>query len=261
MDHQRDGLDVSIHQTLFATYDNPMIVVDSADFDGTNDWMTRGAGLTGAADSKKGIFSVWLRLDGGDGVGLYIAAMPSNKLIIRRGFATDTFVIVATNSAPNNILDMNTAGAYLAGATWLHLLASWDLATAGARHIYVNDVADLSVNVFTDDTIDYTETDFFVGSSSAAGANLFNGCIAELYFAPGQYLDFSIVSNRRKFISASGKPVYLGTTGAVPTGTAPLVYQHLDDAEAVADFATNRGTGGDFTITGTLVTGSDSPSG
>ena len=81
----------------------------------------------------------------------------------------------------------------------------------------------------------------------------FNGALAEVYFAPGQYLYFSIASNRRKFISRTGKPVHLGTTGMLPTGTAPLVYHHLDDAEAVANFATNRGTGGNFTITGNTI--------
>ena len=86
------------------------------------------------------------------------------------------------------------------------------------------------------------------------------GFFAEVSFAFGQSLDFSIVSNRRKFLSAGGKPVFLGADGSLPTGTAPIIYQHLDDGEAVANFATNRGTGGDFTITGTLDTGSTSPS-
>jgi hypothetical protein len=38
------------------------------------------------------------------------------------------------------------------------------------------------------------------------------------------------------------------------------MYHHLDNGEAVANFATNRGTGGNFTITGTLDTASTSPS-
>ena len=134
---------------------------------------------------------------------------------------------------------------------------SWDMAVTS--HVYVNDASDKNQVTLTDDTIDYTKEDCVVGAQGD-GTFKFDGCLAELYFAPGQYLDFSIVANRRKFISASGKPIQLGRRGELPTGTAPLVYQHLDKGEAVANFATNRGPGGDFTITGTPDTGSTSPS-
>ena len=250
---------MSIHQALLATYPNPMIVCDSADFDGTNDYMTRGAGLTGAADSKSGILSCWIRLDGTDsalqGI-LYSEATPVTFIFARQ--ADNTFRISGANTAGTLILLLVTTGTYLASSTWLHVLASWNLATA-AGNLYINDVSDLAAPTLTDDTIDYTRTDWWIGSATG-GSSRSDSCLAEPYFAPGQYLDFSLVHNRRKFISASGKPVHLGTTGALPTGTAPLVYQHLADAEAVANFATNRGTGGDFTITGTLDTGSTSPS-
>ena len=241
--------------------DNPMRVCDSADFDGTNDYMNRGADLTGSADSKLGIVSVWLRLDGGDAANqmfLNNGTLATNHFSVRR-INTNIFVVTGANAAGTPILSITTTSTYTAGATWLHLLSSWNLGTAGARSIYMNDVSDLTQLTFTDDTLDYTLTDWSVGALTD-GASKLDGCMAELYFAPGQYLDFSLVHNRRKFISASGKPVHLGTTGALPTGTAPLVYLHLDDAEAVANFATNRGTGGDFSITGTLATGSDSPS-
>jgi hypothetical protein len=240
-----------------AGYANPMIVCDSADFDGTNDYMTRGA-LTGIEDSKQGIFSAWVRWDV-DGVAdrILVLAEPLTGWFCLR-LNDNTFGIGGDNSAGTEILQLLTTSSLLAGSTWYHLLASWDLASA-AGHLYVNDVADLQTPTLTNDTIDYTKSQVSVGATFG-GSLLLNGALSEVYFAPGQYLDFSLVHNRRKFISASGKPVHLGTTGALPTGTAPLVYQHLDDAEAVANFATNRGTGGDFTITGTLETGSTSPS-
>jgi hypothetical protein len=130
---------------------------------------------------------------------------------------------------------------------------------ATANHLYINDVDDENVLTFTDDTLDYTGGDWSVGARPSGNLK-FDGCLSEFYFAPGQYLDFSLVANRRKFISPTGKPVQLGLTGSLPTGTAPLMYHHLDDGEAVANFATNRGTGGNFTITGTLDTAASSPS-
>ena len=250
-------------QALMMGYETPLIIVDSAHFDGTNDYMTRGAGLNGAADSKTGIVSFWVRLDGGDGTamevltGVTTLAGATQRFVVVRG-GTNKFSIGAWNAGGTVILDYNSS-AYTAGATWLHVLASWDL-SASARNLYINDVSDVNaVSTLTNDTIDYTLADWGVGANPD-GSSKMNGCFAEMYFAPGQYLDFSAVYNRRKFISSGKKPVYLGSTGALPTGTAPLIYQHLDHSEAVADFATNRSTGGNFTITGTLDTASTSPS-
>jgi hypothetical protein len=235
---------------------------DSADFDGTNDYMTTGAGLTGIADGKQGTFSAWLRIDGGDGTTLRIFQTPPRSpavhLIINRT-SLNVFSVGAANSAHTSILSIQTAGTYVAGTSWIHLLASWDLATVGARHIYVNDVSDLSVTTFTNDTIDYTETDWAIGARTD-GANPWNGCIAEFWFTT-TYIDISSAANRRKFIGADGKPVSLGADGSAPTGTAPLVYQRIAKGAAASTFATNLGSGGNFTITGSLDVGSTSPSG
>ena len=247
-------------QILFANYSNPMVVCDSADFDGTNDVMTRGGALTNIADSKTGILSAWVRIDGGDGATRRIFSCATVQGCQLNLTAANLFQLVCQNSTPTNILIALSSTAYTAGATWLHVLTSWNLAVAGSGRFYVNDVSDGAFGTYTDDTINYAgATEWSVGASTA-GANDFDGCLAEIAFYPGQYLDFSLVSNRRKFISASGKPVSLGSTGALPTGTAATCYFHLDDGETVANFATNRGTGGDYTITGTLATGSTSPS-
>ena len=247
---------MSMHQMLIAGYANPLVLCDSADFDGVNDYMLRGGGLTGAADSKSGILSAWIRLDG---LGPNIINATGNNFIFVLRAGDQKFGIGGENAAGTEILLLITNTVYGAAATWLHVLASWDLATASA-HLYVNDVDDLAAgSTLTDDSIDYTLANWAIGAT-VAGTGLVDSALAELYFAPGQYLDFSLVSNRRKFISASGKPVSLGATGSLPTGTAPIIYQRVADGAAVATFATNLGTGGDFSITGTLTTGSTSPS-
>lgn len=253
---------MTIHHTLFASYGNYLRVVDAADFDGANDYLSRGADLTGASDSKSGIISAWLRFDAGVAQQFVLdnAATAATRFFFYRT-SLNRFAVSGRNSAGTVILSLSSNTAYTNGATWLHVLVSWDLATA-AGHLYVNDVEDAFVTkTLTDDTLEYTTGAFHVGASpNASAGDEMDGCMAEVYFAPGQYLDFSSTTNRRKFISASGKPVHLGTDGSLPTGTAPLLYLHLDDGEAVANFATNRGTGGDFTITGTLDTASTSPS-
>lgn len=237
--------------------------VDAADFDGTNDYMTRGAGLNGAADGKVGTISFWFRLDGGDGDFVTIVTNatavggPTSRWRVRRE-NNNRITVVGLNAAATEILRLTTNTAYTASATWRHFLASWDLAAA-AGHLYVTDVSDLAAGpTLTDDSVDYTVADWAIGGQANGGTKV-NGALANVFFVPS-FFDLSVTANRRKFILANGKPANLGPTGAYPTGTAPLVYQSLKHGEAVANFATNRGTGGDFTITGTLDTASTSPS-
>lgn len=247
-----------ISQGLLMCHTNPLIIADAADFDGTNDWMARGAGLTGASDSKTGIFSCWARLDV-DQLSVILRNSNARVSIDWNNSPSTELSIALKNSAGTTVLVMITTAGSGAGATWHHFLASWDLA-ASATHLYLDGVSDLSIlSGPVDSAVDYTDTDWAIAATVLGGLK-YSGCLTEMYFAPGQYLDFSLVANRRKFISASGKPVHLGATGSLPTGTAPLLYHHIDNAEAVANFATNRGTGGNFTITGTLDTGSTSPS-
>lgn len=78
--------------------------------------------------------------------------------------------------------------------------------------------------------------------------------IADLWFDQS-YLDISEVSNRRKFISASGMPVFLGSNGQAPLGTVPLFYFSGDKDT----FLINKGTGPTVTQTGVLTNASSPP--
>jgi hypothetical protein len=80
--------------------------------------------------------------------------------------------------------------------------------------------------------------------------------VSNFWMAPGQYIDFSVEANRRKFIDANGKPVDLGADGSTPTGTAPAVFFSGD----ASGFGTNKGTGGTFTLTGALTDATTGPS-
>jgi hypothetical protein len=82
------------------------------------------------------------------------------------------------------------------------------------------------------------------------------GDLADVWIAPGQFIDFSVAANRRKFIDANGKPVDLGSDCSAPTGIAPSVCFSGDSS----GFVTNKGTGGAFNLTGTLTNASTSPS-
>jgi hypothetical protein len=70
-----------------------------------------------------------------------------------------------------------------------------------------------------------------------------NADVADLWFT-NQYLDITQETVRRKFITAGGKPVFLGNNGELPTGASPLVFFSGD--RTVWNAGTNKGTGGNF---------------
>lgn len=234
----------------------PQHLAPSVDFDGTDDYLSRGADLTGNADGKAGTVSLWFRLDGGDAATQIMLRAGTGFIQVHR--ASDNKLRVSgVNAAVSNILLMDSTGTYTAGAAWHHLLASWNLA-ATVGHLYVDgvNVIDTGTDVFTNDTIDYTQTNFYVGANQVP-ASFFNGCLAEVYLNLTQYLDLSLEVNRSRFRTPGGKPVSLGPTGALGTGTRPIIYLR----GPAASFNTNLGSGGNFTVNGGgLANGSSAPS-
>jgi hypothetical protein len=82
--------------------------------------------------------------------------------------------------------------------------------------------------------------------------------MADAVFMPGTLLDWTDVATRRKFISASGKPVDLSTAIA---DYAPSSVHHIGVGEDPANYALDRsGTGNNATITGTFTAAPSSPS-
>lgn len=254
----------SAHHQLLAGYPWRPVLVGAARFDGVNDYMLRGGDLTGAADSKSGIVSAWV-LCRDNFVTRIFQGDNSLPFIFEWQNINERFRVYGENAAGAQILELGTPNnSYPFGtvsSAWHHLLMSWDLADASKKHVYINDVSDLNSVTHTNDTLEYNSTNWAVALGDVT-TFFFKAKIdiAELYVAFGQYLDFSVESNRRKFVTKTVRPVGLGSDGSLPTGTAPIGYFHLDRNEAVANFATNRGSGGNFTITGALELAPTSPS-
>lgn len=237
---------------------------NAVDFDGINDYLTRGAQLTGAADSKSGILSIWAK-KAADGVPLGMVTVDSggggiNEKLTYNLAVNDRLNLICRNAAGAQILAVDNATDILVATGWANILSSWDLA-AGTIQVYVNDAEDKGTEFANvDDLIDYTVPNAAVGArwtgGGAPGANKFDGCLAEVYFQQGEFLDFSVEANRRKFISAAGKPVDLGSDGSTPTGTVPILFL----SGFTVTWHTNDGDGGGLTETGALTTCATSPS-
>lgn len=213
-------------------------------------------------ESVKGIFSCWFNYSA--------TSSDANSLLNfedttgthdfqQIGFSSGAPRILLRDQDKNTLIDVTADTASTNGA-WNHILISWDL-TAGNTfaddfHMYMNgvDVKPVSASTFTVGT----EVEWGTGNAFASTYRMGiidnTGLSATIkhsawYLAIDQYLDFSVVSNLRKFIDADGDPVALGTDGSRPTGTAPDFY--FDDP--VATLLTNRGTDGDAGTNSTLV--------
>lgn len=250
----------------------PMIQVDAAKFNGTTSLLNRAGGFTGAVDGKTGIFSVWYRIDGGDNLNqIFLVEIGGGGNQLQLSRDTTNFMHISAGVALNS----GGRSTFLAGPAWLHVLMSWDMnyfpsnsgpAVSYGLHMYVNDAIDKPISqnsgafsYTSGATIDYTPTTNWQISTN--GGTPIVGALAEFYFAPNQFLDFSYAENRRKFRSETGKPVSLGLDGSRPTGVAPLIYNHLDKGETPTNFALNRAGNGDWTASGgALLTATTSPS-
>lgn len=257
IDYYRQGL------VPYSPYvaDNRMYNASAVSFSAGN--LARGGGLTGSSDSKLWAISVWGKKNT-DGVTYRVfngnTALGGGVATVRTRFAFDSdgrFQFLGFNSAGTEILNILTSSTALTVASsWVNILASVDMANSSNRHIYVNDVSDLAtVTTYTNDTIDFTYADWGVGGQPNS-SGLLDGAMADVWFAPGVYIDFSVTANRRLFIDAQGRPVSLGPTGAIPLGTPPLSYTRGPASLA----ATNFGTGGSYTVLGSLANNSPGPS-
>lgn len=228
------------------------------DYDGTNDYATRGADLAGISDGKAGIISVWVRRDGSTGSDQRILRLTtaggSATLSFLLTNSSDKFTLFGLNAAGSTILGISTVATYAVSASWRHLLVSWDLAQASTTaKIYVDDTNTTSVTTHTNDTINYSSSGNVGVGANLDGTFKWHGCFSEMFFHTS-YLDLSVEANRRLFISAAGKPVNLGVDGSTPLGVQPLLYVPNGDP------STNKGSGGNFTVSGTLDAASTSPS-
>lgn len=225
---------------------------NAVNFDGTDTVLKRGAAITGATDSKQVTGSFWFRRQGGLAVAQTIFALETAAGGATNHFAitletSNVLRILGTNAAGTTILDVRTS-AFTIDNQWHHVLFSFDLTSTSKRWIYVDDVSQLTtVTTYTNDTLDFTLLDASVGAE-ADGTLLLNADLADLWVAPGTYLDLSVFGNRRFFIDGTLRPVYLGSTGQTPTGSSPAVFL----SNSIATWKTNLGTGGGFTLTGTL---------
>lgn len=138
---------------------------------------------------------------------------------------------------------------------WINLLVCGDISDGSNCFMYINNTEiGLTKSTLSSSNIDFSSLDNIIVGKRIS--SYYHGDVSELWFDPSTYIDFSVESNRRKFITSIGNPVNVGSSGQNPTGSSPYIFLSGD----TATWHTNKGTGGGFTENGTLTTASTSPS-
>ena len=226
-------------------------------FNGTDTWLTRGGDLTGVVDSKILSFSCWVRkieegacaIYRGDDAGVDIS-IDNNEAVTVTAYTTGGATTLFARTS-NGAISLNT---------WYFIAGCFDVSDSSKFYLMINDTSaaesrDAGNN--NNNTMKFSTTDHMIGSSEPSApnsANLANMDVADLYVNFGNYVDYSDLATRRKFIDADGKPVDLWRTGNKPTGSPPILFF----SGVTNKWHTNKGTGGGFTENGTLTTSATS---
>lgn len=221
-----------------------------ATFDGT-DYLERTTTLGSVSSPTSILGSFWIRPNLSDTSQRVIIARNRGAggagLTVEFQGGTSILIITAINAAGTTTV-FNFTGPTLSNSAWHHVLFAYDSGTLTGK-LYIDDSYHSDPTTNLGGTIG-NPSSTQIGSFVSTSANNLNGGLAEVWIGYGQFSDITVTANRRKFITAAGKPALLGSDGSGPTGTRPTIYFRGGETE----FATNRGLGGTFTQTGTLAT-------
>jgi hypothetical protein len=157
------------------------------------------------------------------------------------------------NSFPG--VEMTDTTSMSTGNTYLFFISS-DAATTNNNHLYVNGVDNSTVAYNNGaSTLDlWNNGQVAIASGEATQASSAIDASVQFVYFTTNYIDFSQEANRNKFVDQLGYPRDL--TQQIEDGdiTNPQVYMKFDPTVSLG---TNSGTGGNFTINGTVISGAD----
>lgn len=267
--------DAPFYMTVYGRLFDPNVVpsysASAVTFNGSS-YLYRNSQLSGVANTSSGLMSLWVQTAGTGNANpqVFGATVGTNillpqQIMTQAGFRKGFFVDNRGGSGmsfftPPDSLPLNT---------WLNVIVSWDSNFgAGAKlvSIAINDANQtLTQNSNLGSAYPWLYTSVLSWAVAAAGdsatstehvlsSSKYTGNMADFQFWAGVYRDMGTETNRRLFIDNGGKPVD-PSVAATALGTQTLLFSGTSSS-----FGTNQGTGGAFTLTGTLSDAPTSPS-
>ena len=216
------------------------------------------------ADTDLLTFSMWLKTDGST-TGLRPinhgndGSFGSFLINMTDATVTNGFQVSGNTSGGGSTFNFTSLSGITDGS-WHSVLISVDISGGSpVVRCYIDDVS-VGTQTNTGDTgsYDLSILDIWtIGNTNDSAFDNIGGCIAQIWFDPTVALDFDIVAERRKFITATGQMEDVGATGQLPTGSTPPFY--FTSGTGGPDFEVNRGNGGAFTTISAYQNCTDSP--
>ena len=216
-------------------------------FDGT---VHLNASTFNISDGDEGTLSVYFKLTGTPVAATVFFGFGSGaiqKFSLNRAL-DGKIVVVGRDSANAARLLIESSSAPTVGV-WHHVLASWDT-VASAGKMFIDDVDVTGTTLFASATpINYSALPAQVGGYDAGTfpATRINATIDDLWF-DDTFIDLTVEANRRDFIGPLKEQVGLGANGRRPTGSRPILFL----THGPNNYGTNEGTGGSYSIVGSL---------
>ena len=203
-------------------------------FDGTQDRLKADAvGSNFMSDSTIVTFGGWFRSHSDGGTGETLVQQGNNTFLITKTGTSNDVIAVAINGPISSIGLLSSASSTITlkvADDWVWIGLSFDSSNPDACWICKNDEIQQINSSGSSQLISFhTGTNAESGFAIAARTNStavakMDTDVADIWYAPEQLLNFSSVSNRRKFVDANGKPVFLGANGQRPTGSQPYLF-------------------------------------
>ena len=227
--------------------------------DGSSGYLSRTS-LTGASDTKTFSLAIAIRNPlSAINEPFSISSTNTNDCIRTYLETSGKLSFQAFNSSNSRILLFEGNGGSFPANKWMTILFSVDLAN-NATNYYINDptynqmvAISATPSTVTNDFIDLSNLNKITIGADTDGSDVSDGSIGFVYFTT-DYINFSQEDNRYLFVDPMSYPVDLSkqiSEGLIPE---PLIYMPFNDP---GDLGNNLGTGGDFTVNGTITPGPD----
>ena len=220
-----------------------------------------------ATDSMSGIVSMWVYMPDTQSVhnAVFYACDPANNYINYASPLAATLQLAA-GWGNNAVFEYQffTSAEVVPSGVWNHYLIAFNsdaARTPKSRLVVYRNRTLLAVGTQHHDSniafsAAFNAQPFWVGADQATNAPIANHSMADFWLDLGHNIienDGTISpANLDKFIDISLKPVNLGNSGEIPTGSPPVVFLHRNPGDSPDAFANNLGTGGAFTVSAPL---------
>lgn len=166
--------------------------------------------------------------------------------------SSSTIRIAGRNSTATNVYTRDSSAVSL--NTWYLILFSCDLST-GVDDFYLANISQPAATLKTvGESFGFSSGDLAKVGGFYGGASLDASQYVGYGYFSTSYIDFSQEENRNLFVDQLGYPKDLSKQIADGLIPEPLIYMPFDDPN---NLGKNLGTGGDFTVNGTVTQGSD----